>query len=211
MTESLFPREPLQLDDEVWHVPDWLGLAEQEELVTHCVRWFAPPAGATHPLMPNGQPMSVEMVCLGWHWYPYRYSRFLDNTTGEAVKPFPSVLRELGRRAIDATYGSSYLSEPDTAVINRYADGAKMGLHQDNEERQDVPVISLSLGASCNFRFGNTQTRTKPWTDVELRSGDLFVFGGSRRSSFHGVTRVANDGEPLTNAGERLNITIRQR
>ncbi len=223
--DSLFPREPARLDEEVWHYPDWLSWDEQVELLALCRGWLAPPAGAVHPRMPNGTFMSVSTACLGWYWYPYRYSRFLDDTTGEAVKAFPSELADLARRASDDTYGrvtpsspdtatssspdTATSSSPDAAIINRYADGAKMGMHQDNEERADVPVISISLGASCNFRFGNNQDRNKPWTDLELRSGDLFVFGGTRRRSFHGVTKVLSDGAPLTEPGERINITIR--
>lgn len=205
----MFPREPSRLDDEVWHIPDWLGEPEQRELVAQCRMWGQDPAGAAKPRMPNGSRMSVETVCLGWYWYPYRYSRFLDDTSGDPVKPFPDLLASLARRAIDSTYGSSAVSEPDCAIVNRYAGGAKMGLHQDNEERVEAPVISISLGASCTFRFGNNEGRTKPWDDITLRSGDLVVFGGSRRRSFHGVTKVHEDAQSMTALGERLNITIR--
>lgn len=159
--------------------------------------------------MPNGTSMSVEMVGLGWHWYPYQYSRTLQNATGEPVKPFPNELGLLADEALGATYGPHRKSKADCAIINRYADGAKMGMHQDLEEASGEPVISLSLGASCVFRFGNAQTRNKPWTDLTLRSGDLFVFGGSDRYAFHGVTRVLADGPPLTMAGERFNVTLR--
>ncbi len=68
-----------------------------------------------------------------------------------------------------------------------------MGMHRDADERSDAPVVSLSLGDTCVFRFGNPETRTKPYTDVELRSGDLFVFGGRRGGRFtacRGSTRA---------------------
>ncbi len=93
--DSLFPREPARLDEEVWHYPDWLSWDEQVELLALCRGWLAPPAGAVHPRMPNGTFMSVSTACLGWYWYPYRYSRTLDDTTGEWVKAFPSELSEL--------------------------------------------------------------------------------------------------------------------
>ncbi|MBQ6640864.1 MAG: alpha-ketoglutarate-dependent dioxygenase AlkB, partial [Saccharopolyspora sp.] len=61
------------------------------------------------------------------------------------------------------------------------------------------------------FRFGNTEGRGKPWTDVDLRSGDLFVFGGSSRLAYHGVpTTCPGTGPEIGMAGGRLNITLRE-
>ncbi len=55
-------------------------------------------------------------------------------------------------------------------------------MHQDRSEWALVrnagsPIISISLGDTCLFRFGNNQTKGAPYQDIELRSGDLFVFG----------------------------------
>ncbi|WP_449486346.1 alpha-ketoglutarate-dependent dioxygenase AlkB family protein [Streptomyces avidinii] len=103
---------------------------------------------------------------------------------------------------LDGTY--------DIALINFYTGDSRMGLHRDAEERSPAPVVSLSLGDSCLFRFGNTATRGRPYQDVELRSGDLFVFGGPVRMAYHGVPKVlpgtAPPGLGLTG---RLNITLR--
>ncbi|MCX4745990.1 alpha-ketoglutarate-dependent dioxygenase AlkB [Kitasatospora sp. NBC_01287] len=107
---------------------------------------------------------------------------------------------------------------PDVALLNHYPAGARMGPHQDLEERVDAPVVSLSLGDSCVFRLGNAETRTRPWTDVELRSGDLLVFGGPARYAYHGVPRtVPGSADPALRLGEpgppligRLNVTVRQ-
>ena len=71
-----------------------------------------------------------------------------------------------------------------------------MGMHQDKEERADAPVVSLSIGDTCVFRFGNTETRGRPYTDVELRSGDLFVFGGPSRWAYHGVPKILPGTSP---------------
>jgi alkylated DNA repair protein (DNA oxidative demethylase) len=89
---------------------------------------------------------------------------------------------------------------------------ARMGMHADKDERSLAPVVSLSLGARCVFRFGNPQSRNRPWTDIELESGDLFVFGGPSRLAYHGVPRtLAAAGDPAIGlpAG-RLNITLRE-
>lgn len=175
------------------------------------------------------------------HWFPYAYTRRVHDGDGAPVKPFPALLGTLARRAVAAAYGEAACGEagdggagggggggaevagvvgyaPDVALVNHYAAGARMGLHQDREERIDAPVVSLSLGDSCVFRLGGSQARTGPWTDVELRSGDLLVFGGPARYAYHGVLRTLPGtadpglrlGEPGPALSGRLNITVRQ-
>jgi alkylated DNA repair protein (DNA oxidative demethylase) len=54
--------------------------------------------------------------------------------------------------------------------------------------------------------------RTGPFTDVELRSGDLLVLGRSNRRIFHGVPKVAS-APHRTRSGCRpdgSSITIRE-
>ena len=101
---------------------------------------------------------------------------------------------------------------PDVALVNWYGPGARMGMHADREETSPAPVVSLSVGDTCVFRFGNTTSRGRPWTDVELGSGDLFVFGGPSRRAFHGVPRVVPGTAPagLGLDGGRFNVTVRQ-
>ncbi|WP_431681159.1 alpha-ketoglutarate-dependent dioxygenase AlkB family protein [Kitasatospora sp. KL5] len=214
-----FPREPAEPAPGAVHLPDWLDTAEQRELVEACRAWARPPAGMHTVRMPTGGLMSVRTVSLGWHWYPYGYARTVVDGDGAPVKPFPPELGELARRALTAAYGPDGLAEiagaagyePDIGVVNHYPHGAKMGLHKDRDERIDAPVVSLSLGDSCIFRLGNTETRTRPWTDVELRSGDLFVFGGPARFAYHGVVRtLPGTADPALGLVGRLNITVRQ-
>jgi len=194
------------------HVPGWLDPADQLRLVAAFHEWARPPAGLRHARMPNGVAMSVATVCLGWHWYPYRYSRTVDDGGGEPVKPFPGWLGDLARAAVTDAYGDAGGYRPDVALINRYDTDARLGMHQDRDEHSPAPVVSLSLGDTCVFRFGNPHTRNRPWTDVQLRSGDLFVFGGPSRLAYHGVTKtVPGSGRPaLRLAGQRINITVRE-
>ncbi|MDV9179072.1 alpha-ketoglutarate-dependent dioxygenase AlkB, partial [Streptomyces sp. W16] len=167
------------------------------------------PAGLRTVRTPGGGTMTARQVCLGWHWYPYAYSRTVTDGDSTPVKPFPAWLDELGRRAVVDTLGTQ--AEPyDIALINFYDGDARMGMHRDSDENSQAPVVSLSLGDTCVFRFGNTEARTKPYMDVELRSGDLFVFGGPSRLAYHGVPRVYGGTAP----GElglrgRLNVTLR--
>jgi alkylated DNA repair protein (DNA oxidative demethylase) len=196
------------------HVPDWLSVEQQRDLVEACRAWARGPVPIRSARLPGGRVMSVQTVCLGWHWQPYRYSRTADDVGGAPVAPFPDWLADLGRSALADAYddpaaGQGY--EPDTALINYYDGRARLGMHQDKDEKADEPVVSLSIGDTCLFRFGNAESRTKPYTDVELVSGDLFVFGGPSRFAYHGVPKVfpgtANPATGLSTG--RLNITMR--
>lgn len=212
-TDALIPRPRSVLAPGAVHVPGWIDPDRQRELVGLCRTWASGPVPMRAVTLPNGGVMSVKSVSLGWHWLPYRYSRTADDAGGGTVAPFPEVLRVLGRDAVTAAYGaeagSSY--EPDAALVNYYDDTARMGMHQDREERVDAPVVSLSLGSACIFRFGNTENRNRPWQDVELASGDLFVFGGPSRFAYHGVLRTLPGTAPAGIGFEgRLNITLRQ-
>jgi alkylated DNA repair protein (DNA oxidative demethylase) len=210
MSGELIPRDRAEVAPGAVLVPDWLDLERQRELVEACREWARPPAGMRTVRTPGGGVMTARQVCLGWHWIPYRYTTTVEDGDGRPVKPFPPLLGELARRATEAAYGEAESSAYDVALINFYDADARMGMHQDKDERSDAPVVSLSLGDTCVFRFGNTESRTKPYTDLELRSGDLFVFGGPSRQAFHGVPRIlprtAPAGLDLTG---RVNITLR--
>jgi alkylated DNA repair protein (DNA oxidative demethylase) len=212
--DALLPRPQKEIAPGAVHVPDWLDLEGQRDLVAACRDWSAPPAGLRTTKLPSGGVMSVRTVCLGWHWYPYGYSRTVRDEQQTPVKPFPQWLADLGRRAVADAYDeeADRAYQPDVALINYYDNDAKMGLHQDKDERSLAPVVSLSLGEHCVFRFGNTETRGKPWTDIELTSGDLFVFGGPSRLAYHGVPRILpGTSDPAIGLPNgRLNITLRE-
>lgn len=195
------------------HVPGWLTLEQQRWIVGQFHAWVAGPVPIRAAKV-RGHEMSVRTVCLGWHWQPYKYTREATDVNGNRVLDFPDWMVRLGRKALvestgDARAGDGYT--PDTALVNYYDEAARMGMHQDRDERSLAPVVSLSIGDSCTFRFGNTEDRNRPYEDVELSSGDLFVFGGPSRLAYHGITRVrpgtAPDGCGLDTG--RINITMR--
>ncbi|MFE6159450.1 alpha-ketoglutarate-dependent dioxygenase AlkB family protein [Streptomyces sp. NPDC056486] len=211
---ALIPRPTTEIAPGAVHVPQWLTLEQQRELVTACRGWATGPVPIRHTQLPRGGTMSVQTVCVGWHWQPYRYTRTAGDVNGRQVAAFPDWLVELGRRALTEAYADASASAdytPDTALINFYDGQARMGMHQDKDERSSAPVVSLSIGDTCVFRVGNTETRTKPYTDIELASGDLFVFGGPSRYIFHGVPKVhEGTADPATGlTSGRLNITMR--
>ncbi|MFD7442609.1 alpha-ketoglutarate-dependent dioxygenase AlkB family protein [Streptomyces sp. NPDC059909] len=234
MTAGLFPKERAGVAPGAVHVPGWLTVGRQRELVDACRDWARGPVPIRRTRLPRGGVMSVQTVCVGWHWQPYRYTRTADDVNGAHVTEFPDWLVRLGREALDAAYGDDEAADgvvggvaaggaapagvmesepytPDTALINFYDGDAKMGMHQDKDERSGAPVVSLSIGDTCVFRFGNTETRGRPYTDVELASGDLFVFGGASRFAYHGVPKVyPGTADPALGLKGRLNITLRE-
>jgi len=207
------PAPPVEVLPDVVHVSGWLDLDAQRALVADFRRWAEPPAGLRHPRVPAGHLMTVQSVCLGWHWQPYAYSRTADDTDGAPVKPLPADVVALSRRAVAATFGplAGDRYEPDAAIVNLYAPGARLGLHRDGEEPADAPVVTISLGDTCAFRLAGVERRTSPFVDVELVSGDLLVFGGANRRIYHGVPKVVDGtGPDIGLPPGRLSITVRE-
>lgn len=211
--EELIGRPAVELPEGAHHVPGWLTLEQQRWIVARFHEWTAGPVPLRAAKI-RGHEMSVRTVCLGWHWRPYAYSRAAVDVNGNQVLPFPDWMVRLGRQALVAATGDPHAGDgytPDAALVNYYDTEAKMGMHQDKDEHSLAPVVSLSIGDTCRFRFGNTETRTQPYQDLDLRSGDLFVFGGPSRLAYHGVTRVHPGTAPAGCGVEtgRINITMR--
>jgi alkylated DNA repair protein (DNA oxidative demethylase) len=204
------PTGPREFAPAAVHVPGWLDLDGQRRLVDLFRTWESAPAGLRHPRMPNGAVMSIRSVCLGWHWRPYSYSRTADD--GAPVRPMPDEVVQLARAGVAEAYGSAGSYAPDAVIVNLYTPDARLGLHQDSDEPADAPVVTVSLGAACVFRFGTPTSRGRPYTDLVVRSGDLVVFGGPSRRAYHGVPRIlpgtAPDGLGLGDT--RLSITVRE-
>lgn len=217
---TLFGRPPVVVRPGAVLLPRWLDLQEQRRLLHACRDWASGPAGLRRPRMPDGTPLRVQSVCLGWHYSPpHGYTRTAVDADGAPVKPMPGWLVDLARTGVaDATRLDTAVSgrpeqyKPDAAIVNFYDDEARLGMHQDRAEENAAPVVSLSLGDSCVFRLGNTENRNRPWQDVTLHSGDLFVFGGPARLSFHAVPRTLPRTAPeeLGIRRGRVSVTLRE-
>ena len=165
-----------------------------------------------HMVTRRGHAMSVATSCCGdYGWVSdsvrgYRYAA-LDPKTERPWPPIPAHWLTLAAAlAHDAGYDGF---TPDSALINRYAVGTRMGLHQDHDESTlDWPIVSLSLGLSAHFMFGGL-TRQAPVTDVPLLHGDVVVWGGVDRLRFHGIRPLKEGYHPLTGS-YRYNLTFRR-
>ncbi len=197
------------LPNGIKHLPDYLDRAAQEHLV-NLVRQIAAEAPLYIPEIPGtGRPMSVRMTnCgpLGWvtdKAKGYRYQARHPVTD----KPWPAIppeLLELWEKIAD------YPKPPEACLINFYSDDAKMGLHQDKDEKAfDAPVLSISLGNTCLFRVGGLN-RKDPTGSFRLSSGDIVILGGEGRLAFHGVDRIYPGTSTLLRQGGRINLTLRR-
>jgi alkylated DNA repair protein (DNA oxidative demethylase) len=164
-----------------------------------------------HMLTPGGARMSVAMSnCgqLGWvsDRRGYRYDA-LDPDTGRPWASMPAVLRDVAERC--ATMAGFAGFKPDACLINRYAPGTRLSLHQDrNEQDLLAPVVSVSLGLPARFLFGGLH-RTDAVRRLALVHGDVVVWGGRQRLAFHGVAALA-DGEHALTGRCRINLTFRK-
>jgi DNA oxidative demethylase len=161
------------------------------------------------PRMPkSGRPLSVRMTnCgpLGWvsDVAGYRYQP-LHPETGQPWPPMPSIIVDAWKAL------ARYPHPPESCLVNYYGPAAKMGLHQDRDERDlDAPVVSLSLGDTCLFRIGGTQ-RSDPSRTLRLASGDAVVLGADARLAFHGIDRIMPGTSTLLPQGGRINLTLRR-
>lgn len=162
-------------------------------------------------LTPGGRTMSVAMSnCgpLGWvsDASGYRYTEN-DPLSGQPWPVMPAIWMELAvRAAAEAGYGSF---KPDACLVNAYAPGCRLSLHQDKDERNlGAPIVSVSLGLPAVFQFGTDQRNARPQR-LRLLHGDVVVWGGASRLSYHGITPLA-DGAHALLGRRRINLTFRQ-
>lgn len=164
-----------------------------------------------HMVTPGGFTMSVALTnCGTYGWVSdrrgYRYQS-QDPETGEAWPSMPAVFTDLARKA--AAAGGFEDFTPDACLINRYAPGARLSLHQDkNETDFSAPIVSVSLGLPATFLFGGLE-RTDPQDRIALHHGDIAVWGGKTRLAYHGVMPLKDGQHPRLGA-YRINMTFRR-
>lgn len=161
--------------------------------------------------VPGGHRMSVAMSnCGGLGWITdrsgYRYAP-CDPVSGKRWPAIPEPLPTLAQAAAAAAGYPNF--HPDCCLINRYEPGARMGLHQDRDEKTfAAPIVSISLGLPARFLWGGLRRAEKP-RRVMLEHGDVLVFGGTSRLVFHGVEPLVEGEHPATGR-LRINLTFRR-
>jgi len=164
-----------------------------------------------HLVTPGGYTMSVAMTnCgrLGWvsDRSGYRYDP-VDPDTGAHWPAMPPAFLDIAARAAADAGFTGY--DPDACLINRYVAGAKLGLHQDRDEKDPwAPIVSVSLGLPAVFLWGGKR-RSDPVRRLLLESGDIAVWGGPARFIYHGVAPLKDGEHPLTGTA-RVNLTFRK-
>lgn len=190
------------------YVPAFLDRDAQAAMLAD-IRDVVAVAPLFRPVMPRtGTPFSVAMTnCGPLGWVSDRDGYRYQPTHPATGRPWPAIPASVLAAWEEL---ADYSEPPEACLINYYATDARMGLHQDRDEEDlAAPVVSLSLGDTCLFRYGGL-TRRGPTRSIRLFSGDAVVIGGASRLAFHGVDKLYGGSSALLAEGGRFNLTLRR-
>ncbi|KAK1433430.1 hypothetical protein QVD17_10340 [Tagetes erecta] len=203
-----------------------INLNEQVEIVNICHKLGVGAGGFYRPTYGSGSKLRLHMMSFGRNWHPETKYTQLYRSDGSKPPPVPGVLVSLvqtliqdARARVKSPYEIPSMC-PDICLVNFYSVVGGLGLHQDNDESYEgltkgLPVVSISIGDSCEFLYGHTRDKFKA-RKVLLESGDVLLFGGKSRLIYHGVNKIIPDSTPLSLLQKtmlkpgRLNLTFRQ-
>jgi alkylated DNA repair protein (DNA oxidative demethylase) len=210
---DLFPPEesPPRLPDGVVFRPRLFDAAAQATFVA-ALAAIVQAAPLTRARTRSGGIYSAAMTncgAVGW-WSDekgYRYTPVCP-WTGRPWPAMPADLRAAATLAVAGTPWTGF--DPDACLINFYAPGAKMGLHQDKDERDFTqPIVTVSLGDSADFLVGGARRGDKT-VPVVVNSGDALILGGPARLLFHGIRKIYPGTSPLPGVHGRFSLTFRR-
>jgi len=191
--------------------PNAASAALQQSLLA-AVREVARTAPFRHPRTRGGGMTSAAMTNsgdAGW-WSDTKGYRYITTQPGSDAPwpPMPPVFLEIVRHAVNGSPWPNF--QPDACLINFYAPGAKMGLHQDRDERDfDQPIVTISLGDDADWLIGGLK-RTDKTTAFIAQSGDAILMGPPGRMLFHGVRKIHPSTSPLADLQGRISLTFRK-
>lgn len=164
-----------------------------------------------HMQTSRGFYMSVKTTNCGlWGWVSdrkgYRYMA-KDPMTD---RPWPAMPHSFLQLANSAATAAGFLDfNPDACLINYYEPGTQMGAHQDKDELDfNQPIVSVSMGIPARFFVIGSERKGKS-IPVDLRDGDVLVFGGEARNHYHGVRKLKPASDALFGS-VRWNLTLRR-
>jgi alkylated DNA repair protein (DNA oxidative demethylase) len=200
----------IEADASGWrHLPGWLSPVQQGALLAELRAALAAAPLMRFTMPRTGKVFSVPMSnCgrLGWVSDKdggYRYQA-VHPQTGRPWPGIPDLLSEVWASV------AGYRAAPEACLINYYAVGARLGSHRDaDEEDTNAPVVSVSLGDDATFHIAGAR-RSDPKRRLILRSGDVFVLGGSARDFYHGIDRIHPGTSDLLEEGGRFCLTLRR-
>ncbi len=145
----------------------------------------------------------------GWWSDPKGYRYVTANpATGQPWPQFPDAFIEIVQRVTAKSPWPDFA--PDACLVNFYGPGAKMGLHQDKDERDFTqPIITICLGDAADF-LGGGFARSDKAQNLVVRSGDVLVMGGASRMRFHGIRKIYPGTSPLPDIAGRYSLTFRK-
>jgi DNA oxidative demethylase len=202
MTAHLFDTPaPQELLPDVWLLSGWAS----SQALLHEIDAISTLAPFRHfPLAGGGQMQAAMSNCGALGWTSSRAGYAYSRVDPLSQKPWPAMPAAFEHLAHQAAAQCGWLDfSPDACLINRYQAGMGMSLHRDDSERDlRQPIVSVSLGDSCDFKIGGLQ-RTDPIHQLTLHNGDVLVWGGTARLIHHAV-------KPLPAGALRYNLTFRR-
>ena len=96
---------------------------------------------------------------------------------------------------------------PTSCLVNRYGEGAKMGLHQDGDEGDLSWPVGLDLLGDEGFSASAAPLGGVLRESLWLQVGDIAVLSGETRGAYYGIDRgfvPASSG--LVSGGGRINL-----
>lgn len=204
---DLFANTPVELCPGMWFLPGFADAATLKPAID-AVCQQAPMRRMTTP---GGFRMSVNMTnCGQYGWVSDRRGYRYESTDPDSGLHWPAMPAPFSRLAKAAAHEAGYPDfEPDACLVNCYSPGAGMTAHQDcNEQDFSQPIVSVSLGIPARFFIQGAERKGKS-LPVDLRSGDVVVWGGPSRLYYHGI-RPLKDNVDVDFGRCRYNLTFRR-
>ena len=202
---------PEPLPEGIWHRPGLFDPLFQADLARG-VTEIAREAPIRQPRMKGKGVFSAAITNAGqagW-WSDERGYRYERTQPGRRAPwpALPEIFIGAVARAVAGTPWPDFM--PDACLINFYGPGAKMGLHQDKDERDfSQPIVTVSLGDAADFLIGGAK-RAEPSRSVRVESGDVMIMGPPSRMLFHGVRKVFAGTSPISGVTGRYSLTFRK-